>query len=117
MAGSNSGHPLLNGVVSISTQAQQEAARAPEELESVKGELAAAEEALVAAEEALAASEAADATAAVDSLDVDYNEQAAKAAENYLEFTGFSRSGLIEQLVFEGYMQEQATYGVDQTGL
>ena len=39
------------------------------------------------------------------------------AAESYLEFSGFSRQGLIDQLVFEGYTQEQATYGVDQTGL
>lgn len=58
-----------------------------------------------------------DATVAVDSLDVDYDQQAAKAAKNYLDFTGFSRQGLIDQLVFEGYTQEQATYGVDQTGL
>ena len=58
-----------------------------------------------------------DATSAVDSLDVDYDEQAAKAAQNYLDFSAFSRAGLIDQLVFEGYTQEQATYGVDQTGL
>lgn len=58
-----------------------------------------------------------DATLAVDSLNVDYNEQAAKAAENYLSFTAFSRSGLIEQLMFEGYTREQAEYGVAQTGL
>ena len=58
-----------------------------------------------------------DATAAVDSLDIDYDEQAAKAAKNYLDLMGFSRSGLIDQLVFEGYTREQATYGVDQTGL
>ena len=56
-------------------------------------------------------------TFAVDSLDVDYNEQAAKSAESYLDNMSFSRSGLIEQLEFEGYTTEQATYGVDQTGL
>ncbi|MFX0539284.1 Ltp family lipoprotein [Ornithinimicrobium sp. Y1847] len=39
----------------------------------------------------------------MDGLDVDYNEQAAKSAQQYLEFTGFSRSGLIDQLMFEGY--------------
>ncbi|MCJ8505784.1 Ltp family lipoprotein [Kocuria flava] len=59
----------------------------------------------------------ADATFAVDSLDIDYNEQAAKSAANYLETSAFSRSGLIDQLMFEGYTAEQATYGVDQTGL
>lgn len=58
-----------------------------------------------------------DATFAVDSLDIDYKEQAAKAAKSYLDFTSFSRSGLIEQLMFEGYTEEQATYGVDQAGL
>ncbi len=58
-----------------------------------------------------------DATFAVDSLDIDYKEQAAKSARDYLDFTSFSRSGLIEQLMFEGYTEEQATYGVDQVGL
>lgn len=59
----------------------------------------------------------ADATYAVDSLDVDWNEQAAKSAAQYLEFSAFSRSGLIDQLVFEGYTREQAEYGVNAVGL
>ncbi|MEX5303496.1 Ltp family lipoprotein [Kocuria sabuli] len=59
----------------------------------------------------------ADATSPVDSLNTDYNAQAAKAAKDYLDYSSFSRSGLIEQLMFEGYTAEQATYGVDQTGL
>jgi hypothetical protein len=59
----------------------------------------------------------ADATYAVDSLDVDWNQQAAKSAKEYLEFTGFSRQGLIEQLEFEGFTTEQAVYGVNTTGL
>lgn len=50
-------------------------------------------------------------------MDVDWNEQAAKSAESYLEFSAFSRSGLIDQLLFEGYTQEQAEYGVSTTGL
>jgi len=54
----------------------------------------------------------ADATAAVDSIDVDWNEQAAKSAENYLEFSSFSRSGLVDQLEFEGFTSSQAEYGV-----
>lgn len=36
----------------------------------------------------------------------------AKAAD-YLDYTSFSRSGLISQLEFEGFSQEDATYGVD----
>ncbi|TEX51622.1 MAG: hypothetical protein B7C55_04615 [Actinomycetales bacterium mxb001] len=55
----------------------------------------------------------ADATAAVDSLNVDWNEQAAKSAESYLNTSSFSRSGLIEQLAYEGFSQSQAEYGVD----
>jgi hypothetical protein len=35
-----------------------------------------------------------------------------KAAE-YLDFTSFSRSGLIDQLKYEGFSEADATYGVD----
>lgn len=38
------------------------------------------------------------------------------AAENYLSFMAFSRSGLIEQLEFEGYSIEDATFAVDNCG-
>ncbi|MGX1810985.1 Ltp family lipoprotein [Nocardia sp. NPDC055321] len=55
----------------------------------------------------------ADATFAVDSLDVDWNEQAAKSAKQYLEYTSFSRSGLIDQLVYEGFTRAQAEYGAN----
>ena len=58
-----------------------------------------------------------DATYAVDSLDVDWNEQAAKSAESYLEYSSFSRSGLIDQLMYEGFSASQAEYGVSQVGL
>ena len=40
-------------------------------------------------------------------------QQAVKSAENYLDFTSFSPSGLYDQLVFEGFTPEQAQYGVD----
>ncbi|MFE9577344.1 Ltp family lipoprotein [Nocardia sp. NPDC006044] len=55
----------------------------------------------------------ADATFAVDSLNVDWNEQAAKSAKQYLEYISFSRSGLIDQLVYEGFTRAQAEYGVN----
>lgn len=38
---------------------------------------------------------------------------AVKSAESYLSFTAFSRKGLIQQLEFEGYSTEDATYAVD----
>jgi SOS response regulatory protein OraA/RecX len=58
-----------------------------------------------------------DATFAVDSLDVDWNEQAAKSAKNYLDVSSFSRSELIDQLEFEGFTRSQAEFGVSQAGL
>lgn len=38
---------------------------------------------------------------------------ARRSAESYLRFSAFSRSGLIEQLKFEGFSTEDATYAVD----
>ncbi len=48
---------------------------------------------------------------------VDWNAQAAASAANYLQFSPFSRAGLIDQLEFEGFTPEQAEYGVSTTGL
>ena len=59
----------------------------------------------------------ADATAAVDSLDVDYAAQAVKQAQSYLTHTAFSRTGLIDQLEFEGYSNADATAAVDGLGI
>lgn len=63
--------------------------------------------------------EEADATAAVDSMNIDWNEQAAREAKSYLEMTGFSCNGLIEQLSSEygsKYTAAQARYGAEQAG-
>ena len=57
-----------------------------------------------------------DAEFAVDNITVDWNEQAAKSAADYLSISSFSRAGLIEQLEFEGYTREEAEYGVTQAG-
>ena len=40
-------------------------------------------------------------------------QNAIGAAESYLDYTAFSRSGLIEQLEYEGYKTEDATFAVD----
>lgn len=44
-------------------------------------------------------------------------EQAAKMAQSYLDSQAFSRSGLIEQLEYEGFTRQQAEYGVRTAGL
>lgn len=38
---------------------------------------------------------------------------AIRAANDYLDYTGFSRQGLIDQLEFEDYSTEDATFAVD----
>jgi hypothetical protein len=40
-------------------------------------------------------------------------ENAMDAADSYLDYSAFSRSGLIEQLEYEGYKTEDATFAVD----
>ncbi|WP_081880501.1 Ltp family lipoprotein [Paenirhodobacter enshiensis] len=60
-----------------------------------------------------------DATAAVDSLSVDWNEQAARSAEDYLNLQGFSCNGLIQQLsssAGDKFTKSQATYGAKKAG-
>ena len=60
-----------------------------------------------------------DATVAVDSLNIDWNEQATRSAEQYLNMQGFSCQGLIRQLssdAGDGYTERQATYGARQAG-
>lgn len=61
----------------------------------------------------------ADATAAVDSLNVDWNREAARSAKQYLSIQGFSCKGLINQLsssAGDAYTASQATYGAKQAG-
>ncbi|HRQ59870.1 MAG TPA: Ltp family lipoprotein [Azoarcus taiwanensis] len=61
----------------------------------------------------------ADATAAVDSLSIDWNKQAVRSAGQYLSIMGFSCNGLIEQLsssAGDRYTVSQATYGARQVG-
>lgn len=63
--------------------------------------------------------EVADATVAVDSLNIDWNEQAARSAKQYLDMTGFSCKGLIEQLSSSAgsqYTVSEATYGAKKAG-
>lgn len=61
-----------------------------------------------------------DATVAVDSLNADWNAQAAKSAQSYLDFKGFSCQGLIDQLSSEygdQFTVEQATFGATEAGV
>lgn len=57
------------------------------------------------------------ATAAVDSMHINWNGQAEGSAKNYLETQSFSKKGLIAQLEYEGFTHSQAVHGVSKTGL
>src|SRR5699024_10110145 len=43
-------------------------------------------------------------------------KNALESAYSYLRFTSFSYTGLIEQLEYEGYTNQEATYAVDNCG-
>ena len=79
-------------------------AAAAEEAARVEAERVAAEQA--AAEAAEAAAAAAAGTVA--------QQNALRSAENYLDYTAFSRTGLIKQLEYEEYSTEDATWAVDR---
>jgi len=58
------------------------------------------------------------ATYAVDSLNVDWNLQAAKKAKQYLDYTAYSHGGLLNQLIDgEHFTPSQAANGVTAVGL
>ena len=60
-----------------------------------------------------------DATVAVDSLDVNWNEQAERSARQYLNMMGFSCSGLVEQLsssAGDRYSPSEARHGAQAAG-
>ncbi|MGP4060229.1 Ltp family lipoprotein [Halobacillus sp. H74] len=52
----------------------------------------------------------------MENITVDWQEQAVVMAQHYLDYTSFSRQGLIDQLTFEGFSTEHATYAVSQVG-
>lgn len=43
-------------------------------------------------------------------------KNAVRKAKSYLDFSAFSREGLIDQLEYEGFSTEDATYGADNSG-
>lgn len=62
----------------------------------------------------------ADATAAVDSLNADYNAQAVLAAQGYLKIGGFSHASMVEQLSSSAgnkFTPAQAEYATTKVGL
>lgn len=102
-----------------STKAQEEAeasAEAEEEASAKAEAEAKAEEEAKAKSEAEASAKAeAEASAKAEAEAGTVGQQnALRAAENYLGFMPFSRTGLIKQLAFEDYSKKDATWAVDR---
>lgn len=53
-----------------------------------------------------------EAASAVDSLNMDWNEQAVKVAQSYRSWSSMSDSELKDQLIYEGFTSAQAQYGI-----
>ena len=43
--------------------------------------------------------------------------EAEESAKSYMDYSSFSRDGLIDQLLYEGFTQEEAEHGADSVGL
>ncbi|MBR1971664.1 MAG: Ltp family lipoprotein [Clostridia bacterium] len=54
-----------------------------------------------------------DCLAAIDSLNVNWNNQAKKAADNYLKIAKFNKDELVSQLQFDGFTLEEAQFGAN----
>jgi len=52
----------------------------------------------------------------VERCGANWNEQAVKTAQGYLNHSSFSRLSLIEQLEYEGFTSDQIEYGVKAVG-
>lgn len=57
-----------------------------------------------------------EATYAVETVPVDWNDQCAKKAASYLKYSSFSRKGLADQLEYEGFTTLQIAYGLAAVG-
>ena len=85
-----------------------------EELDAIIAEL----DARAAEEQAAAEAAAAEEAAKQEAIDNATTEQvnALESAESYLDYMAFSYTGLIDQLEYEGYSTEAATYAADNCG-
>ena len=53
---------------------------------------------------------------AIENLGIDWNDQAAIKAQNYLDVMAYSREGLADQLEYEGFAAEQIEYALTAVG-
>lgn len=90
---------------------EEKAKKVAEEEAKAKAE---AEEKAKAEEEERAKAEAEEKARAAEAAETLSQKQALDMAENYLNYTAFSKKGLIEQLEYEGFSNGDATYAVEK---
>ncbi|WP_298584289.1 Ltp family lipoprotein [uncultured Kocuria sp.] len=110
---------LLSGGAddSVPTPAETSSAPGPEETEdapATEDDPSMSQPETTGAEPEAGDTEAPDAGQNADESSMTVAQQnAVRSAESYIDFSGFSRTGLIEQLEFEGYSNADATMAVD----
>lgn len=109
------GVPSTDAAASAKAQAAAEASVKAEAEASAKAEVEAeaSAKAKAEAEAAAKAKEKAEASAKAEAGTLS-QQNALRSAENYLDFSAFSRSGLINQLEFEDFSTKDATWAVDR---
>ena len=95
---------------------KEEAERIKKEQEEAEAKAKAEEEARIKAEEEAKAKQEEEARKAEEQKKLE-NANCIKTAQQYINYTAFSRSGLISQLEYEGYSTESAEYSVDSLNI
>lgn len=95
---------------------KEEAERIKKEQEEAEAKAKAEEEARIKAEEDAKAKQEEEARKVEEQKKLE-NANCIKKAEQYINYTAFSRSGLISQLEYEGYSSESAEYSVDSLNI
>ncbi|OCS85408.1 Ltp family lipoprotein [Caryophanon tenue] len=107
---------VVEPVLSTETEVQEEVAAVPEEAQAqIEAEEQAKkdEQARIEAEEQAKKDEQARIEAEKQAAGTMEQQQAVRTAESYLNYSAFSRSGLIEQLMYEGFSETDSAFAVD----
>lgn len=95
---------------------KEEAERLKKEQEEAEAKAKAEEEARIKAEEEAKAKQEEEARKVEEQKKFE-NANCIKKAQQYINYTAFSRSGLISQLEYEGYSTESSEYSVDSLNI
>ena len=101
-------------VVGIATCGDKDSTKTPEETKATKAEEVTIVE--ITTEEPIVTTTTEPTTTTTTKKVANESSQAVRMAKDYLSLMSFSRQGLVKQLEYEGFTNEQAIYGVDNAG-